>query len=120
MASGNVVKYMSGVDSGWVELTGDTFTGKLRYRIIGPVFQVTNNGWIKLVESLQSGQQVLLATIPEGSSPPAFFGSAYWNQSPFPILAVKIEQGTIRLYNSSSLTITAGTNIMLNAVTMIN
>lgn len=119
MASGTINKYMDGTDSGWKSLTSATYTGTLRYRRIGDIFQIKNNGWIKLANDLASGSAILLATIPEEDRVGSLFGNAYWNSSPYPILAVKIESGQVRLYNSSSVTITANTNVMLNVISLV-
>lgn len=120
MASGTINKYMDGTDSGWKTLSSDnTYTGTLRYRRIGNIIQIKNSGWIKLTSDLAAGSTVLLTTIPEEDRVGSLFGNAYWNSSPFPILAVKIENGQVRLYNSSSVTITANTNIMLNVISLV-
>lgn len=119
MATGTIKKFMDGTDSGWKTLTSDTYTGTLRYRKIGNIFQIKNNGWIRLVSDLAAGGTILLVTIPEEDRVATLFGIAYWNSSPFPILAVKIESGQVRLYNSSSVTITANTNVMLNVISLV-
>lgn len=120
MASGTINKYMDGTDSGWKNLPeSTTYTGTIKYRRIGSIFQVKNTTWIKLTSDLASGAIVLLGTIPESDKPATMFGNAYWNIAPYPILAVKIENGSVRLYNSSSVTITANTNLLINAISFV-
>ena len=66
MATGNITKYMSGVDSGWVELTNpDVFTGAIYYRQIGPIVHVIVYQ-IKLIEPFTGTIKTLL---PAGSLP---------------------------------------------------
>lgn len=66
MATGNITKYMSGVDSGWVELTNpDVFAGSIYYRQIGPIVHVILYQ-IKLNEPLTGIQKAIL---PNGSLP---------------------------------------------------
>lgn len=120
MASGTINKYMDGTDSGWKPLTGENLNGTLYYRRIGNIFQIKNTSWIRLNEELGSGAYRILATIPAADRPGGvMFGMAYKNASPYPILAVKVESGNITLYNSSTSTITASQNLLLNVIVLV-
>lgn len=66
MAESALQKYMSGVDSGWIELTNPSvFTGSIFYRQIGPIVHVVVYQ-IKFIEAFTATQQTLL---PNGSLP---------------------------------------------------
>lgn len=119
MANGTINKYMDGTDSGWKSLTGENLNGTLYYRRIGNIFQIKNTSWIKLNAELAAGANRILATIPTEDRPGVLFGMAYKNASPYPILAVKVENGNITLYNSSTSTITTSQNLLLNVISLV-
>lgn len=103
MATSVIPKYMSGVDSGWVELTNpDVFTGTIYYRQIGPIVHVVVYQ-IKLTEPLTATQKLLL---PNGSLPkpykvPTIMGGAN-DYNRFAMLQVTLSGG-LMLYRYSSI-----------------
>ena len=116
---------MDGTDTGWKEVTpiydGETprFTGKIYYRKIGNIFILRNTSWIKLSTDLEAGSSRSLGTVPQDERPGgATIGYAYANSSPYPIMAVRLENN-LSVYNGSGSSISSSTNVMLQVMTVV-
>ena len=105
------------LDNAWKELTGANFIGTLKYRKFGNVIQIENDIWIQLTAECAAGNSIILTSLPDEDRYCVLFGMAYKNASSFPILPVRVEDGNIILYNSSSSAIT--TTTLLNVISMV-
>lgn len=120
MASGTINKYMDGTDSGWALLPlSDNWTGSIYYRRVGDIFILKNTGWAKCAVAINSGSNSLVGTIPTSDRPGTVIGFAMLNGSGNPLLMAKIENGALRLFNSTDATIVANSNFLFNVMTVI-
>lgn len=109
MASGVIPKYMDGTDSGWIDTEITFASGKLYYRRIGDVVELCGDG-IRLQNSLDSGDSVVLGTLPSEARPKdkrAFMTSNALAGYGFITIST---EGVVALYNRSGNTYTGGTS----------
>ena len=95
MAEGNIPKYMSGEDSGWLTTNSSAITGNVEYRKIGNVVQIVLEG-IALTSTLTSSY-VLIATIPVGYRPSKGYKFPLAPFNDFGMVGV-FENGSVYIY----------------------
>lgn len=124
MASGTTPKYMSGIDSGWLEnkgVDGDskTFTGSIFYRKIGSIVFVHAYG-LKAKTEVSASQYIELMQLPAEYRPKDSTGSSAMTNTVVSIdrvfPALISGNGNIFIYTNADGPITTSTNINFNFV----
>lgn len=118
MATGLIPKYMDGTDTGWKNLQeASAFTGTIKYRKCGNIFEITTHGWITISGQLSLGGSYWLADIPSEDRPGhVVIGMVFVNDLPYPLILLKVESGAVRVYNGSSQAYPSGTKLMINGM----
>lgn len=124
MATGVIMKYLDGTDSGWIEnkgVEGDSklYTGSIFYRKIGSIVFVRGYG-VRVKSNLSVKSSIELMQLPSGYRPVNSTGiSAMTNFSSnydrvFPVLIAS--SGQIYVYANADGAITTSMNINFNFV----